>query len=216
MLCCPDDLTPAHLSTQDTRHSIRFERVSHLNHANTTRHQHEAKFARGIRRFVFVQVAKGLAIPSYPSYRPPSLRHGFVLSQTCRIVPCVPRARTRKSYSGKPLIISPQALPDLIFTLQHKRVGSQPKAGPSRVTYTTIRESSPPRHERQIHGSYSGAGTGAGPHPLGRHATPYQSPVNIKQGSQLSHRPTPMFRQFSRFREDVDKDVVSEAFCEGP
>ncbi|EIM85134.1 uncharacterized protein STEHIDRAFT_123025 [Stereum hirsutum FP-91666 SS1] len=90
---------------------------------------------------------------------------------------------------------------------RHKRVGSPPKAGPSRVTYTTIRESSPPRHERQIHGSFSGAGTGAGPHPSVRHATPYHSPANTKQGSQLSHRPTPMFRQFSRFREDVDKDV---------
>lgn len=112
MLCCPDDLTPAHLSTQDTRHSIRFERVSHLNHANTTRHQHEAKFAGDIRRFVFVQVAKGLAIPSYPSYRPPSLRHGFVFSQTCRIVPCVPCARTRKSHSGKPYLATVLARPD--------------------------------------------------------------------------------------------------------
>lgn len=112
-------------------------------------------------------------------------------------------------------LTSPQSLLDLIIASQHKRVGSQPKAGPSRVTYTTIRESSPPRHERQIHGSFSGAGTGAGPHPSVRHATPYHSPANTKQGSQLSHRPTPMFRQFSRFREDVDKDVVSGAFCEG-
>lgn len=120
--------------------------------------------------------------------------------------------------------------------LQHARIDSQPKAGPSTVIPKTaprqkspLRSTSPPRskspprsaspiHERRrVYGSFSGNGLGTVPERTGRQTISghNRGPPPRKSLEEPAKESTPpMFRQFSRFREDVDKDVVCIVFVD--